>query len=121
VVPRGSQHREESTAHLRSGGISGLLAYGIGQLDGHWGYRGWRWIYVLEGFASFCLGLFAFYWIQGDPEKRHRWLTEEEQRFIILRNKFGYGADKGGNQLLGFSMKDFLSALKVSLFRTAIR
>ena len=67
-----------------------------------------------EGVASVILGLFAFYWIQGDPEKSHRWLSEDEQRFIILRNKFGYGADKGGNQLLGFSFKDFASAIKAS-------
>lgn len=98
--------------------MSGLLAYGIGQLDGHWGYRGWRWIYVLEGFVSVCLGAFAFYWIQGDPEKSHRWLTADEQRFIILRNKFAYGADRGGNQLMGFSLKDFLSAVKVSVPRS---
>ena len=97
----------------RSGGISGLLAYGIGQLDGKWGYRGWRFIYVIEGLVSFVLGVFAFYWIQGDPEKRHRWLTEDEQRFIILRNKFGYGADKSGNKLLGFTWSDFFSAAKV--------
>jgi hypothetical protein len=69
---------------------------------------------VIEGFVSVCLGAFAFYWIQGDPEKSHRWLTEEEQRFIILRNKFAYGADRGGNQLMGFSLRDFLSAVKVS-------
>lgn len=32
-----------------AGAFSGLLAYGIGQLDGTWGYSGWRWIYCLEG------------------------------------------------------------------------
>ena len=32
-----------------AGAFSGLLAYGIGQLDGTWGYRGWRWIFCLEG------------------------------------------------------------------------
>lgn len=32
-----------------AGAFSGLLAYGIGQLDHVWGYRGWRWIYVIEG------------------------------------------------------------------------
>lgn len=32
-----------------AGAFSGLLAYAIGQLDGTWGYSGWRWIYCLEG------------------------------------------------------------------------
>lgn len=32
-----------------AGAFSGLLAYGIGQLDYTWGYRGWRFIYCIEG------------------------------------------------------------------------
>ena len=32
-----------------AGAFSGLLAYGIGQLDHTWGYRGWRFIYCIEG------------------------------------------------------------------------
>jgi len=32
-----------------AGAFSGLLAFAIGQLDGTWGYRGWRWIFCLEG------------------------------------------------------------------------
>lgn len=32
-----------------AGAFSGLLAYGIGQLHGVWGYSGFRWIFCLEG------------------------------------------------------------------------
>lgn len=32
-----------------AGAFSGLLACGIGQLIYIWGYRGWRWIYCIEG------------------------------------------------------------------------
>lgn len=37
------------TGASAAGAFSGLLAYGIGQLDGTWGYSGWRWIFCLEG------------------------------------------------------------------------
>jgi MFS family permease len=32
-----------------AGALSGLLAYGIGHLDGVSGYSGWRWIFIIEG------------------------------------------------------------------------
>ena len=31
-----------------AGSVGGLLAYGIGQMDGVAGQRGWRWIMILE-------------------------------------------------------------------------
>lgn len=45
-----------------AGGFSGLLAYAIGQLDYEWGYRGWRFIYCIEGIGnppslSYCEGM----------------------------------------------------------------
>ncbi|WWC64670.1 uncharacterized protein I303_107281 [Kwoniella dejecticola CBS 10117] len=92
-----------------SGAVSGLLAYGIGQLDGHWGFRGWRWIYVLEGFISCILAFITIFWLQSDPQKPHKWLTEQEQRFIVLRNKYSYGKDKSGSNS-EFTLKAYTAA-----------
>lgn len=36
-------------AATMAGAFSGLLAYGIGFMDGVRGYAGWRWIFILEG------------------------------------------------------------------------
>lgn len=68
---------------------------------------------MVEGVFSVIMSVVAIFWIQGDPEKKHRWLTPDEQRFIVLRSKFAYGSDKSGN-MFAFRMKDYLSALKVS-------
>jgi hypothetical protein len=38
-----------------AGAFSGLLAYGIGHLDGTWGYKGWRFIYVVRSPRRYCL------------------------------------------------------------------
>ncbi|WWC71933.1 uncharacterized protein I206_105892 [Kwoniella pini CBS 10737] len=94
-----------------SGAISGLLAYGIGQLDGHWGYRGWRWIYVLEGFISVMLCIFLAFTLQTNPATARKWLDERERRFIVLRSKFEYGSDKGGKSTV-FDVKAYASAFK---------
>jgi len=34
------------SASIIAGAVSGLLAYGIAQMDGVGGYGGWRWMYV---------------------------------------------------------------------------
>ena len=98
---------------LRSGAVSGLLAYGIGQLDGHWGYRGWRWIYVIEGFVSVVAGAVLCFFVADDPSRPNKWTTPEEQKFIVLRNKYGYGADRSGNSS-AFDLKAFASIWRVS-------
>lgn len=35
-----------------AGAFAGLLASAIGLLDGHRGYSGWRWIFIIEGALS---------------------------------------------------------------------
>lgn len=42
-----------------AGAFSGLLAYGIGQLDYTWGFRGWRFIYCIEGMPSIIIRLIS--------------------------------------------------------------
>jgi hypothetical protein len=88
-----------------------LLAFGLGQLDHTWGYRGWRWIYVVEGVFSFIVGIGAYFWLSESPEKARRF-TPEERRYIVLRGTFAYGANYGGAKD-DFTWKDFASAAKV--------
>ncbi|PSN69155.1 MFS general substrate transporter [Corynespora cassiicola Philippines] len=63
-------------------------------LDGTWGYRGWRWIYCLEGIFSAILSIAAF-WIIHDSPSKVSWLTTEERRFLMLRHKFSAGGETG--------------------------
>ncbi|KAF2501166.1 MFS general substrate transporter [Lophium mytilinum] len=78
-----------------AGGFSGLLAFAIGQLDGTWGYRGWRWIYCIEGTFSALLSIAAFFVIYDTPAKVGSWLTPEEKRFLILRQRYAAGGETG--------------------------
>jgi MFS family permease len=45
------------TAASLSGAFSGLLAYGIEQMDGISGLGGWQWIFILEGLVPVAMSL----------------------------------------------------------------
>ncbi|TKA32120.1 hypothetical protein B0A50_01367 [Salinomyces thailandicus] len=67
-----------------AGACGGLLAYGIGFMDGVAGQRGWRWIMILEGLPTFVLGV-ACWWILADDPDTAYYLNEEEKRMILAR------------------------------------
>ncbi|TYJ52658.1 hypothetical protein B9479_006750 [Cryptococcus floricola] len=94
-----------------SGAFSGLLAYGIGQLDYTWGYRGWRFIYIIEGVFSLFVGIGAYFLLQESPDKQGGWLGEDERRFLVLRNRYTYGSDQSGSSDK-LQKKDVIAALK---------
>ena len=81
-------------------------------MDGSLGYRGWRYIYVIEGVFSFLVGLVAVFTLQDTPQ-RTKWLTEEDKRFLELRAKFMYGGGGMGAKN-AFSWGDVVKAVKVS-------
>ncbi|GAB7355457.1 hypothetical protein MBLNU459_g5960t1 [Dothideomycetes sp. NU459] len=77
------------------GAFSGLLAYGIGQLDYTWGYRGRRFIYLVEGLFSFCVALAAFLFLLDNPSKVKTWLSNEERQYLVLRSRSATGGESG--------------------------
>lgn len=78
-----------------AGAFSGLLAYAIGQLDHTWGYRGWRFIYCIEGLFTLLCGIAAWWIILDMPAKSGGWLDKEEKQFLVLRQKFIHGGENG--------------------------
>lgn len=87
-----------------SGAFSGLLAYAIGgSLDHTWGYRGWRFIYIVEAVATFCMGVIAFFVVIDHPENAGRWISDDERRYLSLRSQFSRGKGTGVSEDSGFS------------------
>ncbi|KAG6916595.1 hypothetical protein DXG01_006203 [Tephrocybe rancida] len=74
-----------STASL-SGAFSGILAYGIIQMDGVGKRPGWAWIFILEGLFTVVFGLTAFYTLPRSPAHA-RFLNEKEKKLIITHLK----------------------------------
>ncbi|KIW05255.1 uncharacterized protein PV09_03788 [Verruconis gallopava] len=67
-----------------AGAFGGLLAAAIGKMDGMRGYRGWRWIFILEGVLTCVVAILFFFIIPNFPEDA-KWLREDERAYIKAR------------------------------------
>ncbi len=77
----------------RAKALAGLLiGYPVSQIVGaplsatlmniHWlGWRGWRWLLILEGVPAIIAGVWVLFYLTDRP-KNARWLTVEEQDWI---------------------------------------
>jgi hypothetical protein len=74
--------------------FSGALAFALAKLGGVAGLESWRWIWLLEGAFTALTGLVAPFVFVDTPEKAGNWLTHEEKRYLVLRQR--YGAGSGG-------------------------
>ncbi|KAF2126743.1 MFS general substrate transporter [Dothidotthia symphoricarpi CBS 119687] len=74
--------------------FSGILAYGIRNMDGIQGKEGWRWIFLLEGILTISICPLVYLLIPDFPEKSN-FLTAEEKTHLLncLRH------DKGDQKL----------------------
>jgi len=67
-----------------AGAFGGLLASAIGKMDGLRGYRGWRWIFILEGTLTCVVSILFFFVIPSFPEEA-KWLKPDERAYIAAR------------------------------------
>ncbi|KAI0850320.1 MFS general substrate transporter [Daldinia vernicosa] len=86
---------------------SGILAFGLMQLDGTAGLSGWRWIFIIEGVIT-CLLASLGYWLLVDfpDSKRKSWrfLSDRERSWIVRR----VDADRGDAEAPKFKLSLFL-------------
>ena len=76
-----------------AGACGGLLAFGIGHMDGISGQRGWRWILIIEGLPTFILGI-ATWWLLPDEPATTYFLNDQEKKLAVarLKRQTGYTA-----------------------------
>lgn len=67
-----------------AGAFGGLIASAIGKLDGALGYRGWRWVSIIEGAITILFAI-GFYFIIPDFPENAKWLTPAEAAFVKKR------------------------------------
>ncbi|KAF2033251.1 MFS general substrate transporter [Setomelanomma holmii] len=79
------------TASIIAGAFGGLLAFAIAKMDGIAGYRGWRWIFILEGLVTVGFGIITKFWVTDWPETAS-FLNDQERALLIAR----LSADAGG-------------------------
>lgn len=54
-------------------------AYAINLLAGKAGLNGWRWIFLVEGALTICLGILAWFFVPDFPDKS-KWLNHEQRK-----------------------------------------
>jgi MFS transporter, ACS family, tartrate transporter len=57
------------------------LSTGLMELDGLWGFAGWKWMYILEAIPTVLLGI-AFFFYMTDRPAQARWLSNEERAWL---------------------------------------
>lgn len=91
-----------------AGAFGGVLAAGIGKMEGVRGYSGWRWVFILEGLATVVAGIFCFFLVSDFPEEVS-WLNDEERDF--LRAKLARDVGKA-NHNTKLTFRDVLDVFK---------
>ena len=61
--------------------ISGAI---MQYMDGINGWRGWQWLFLLEGLPSVLVGVLVFVFLPNGP-KQAKWLTAQEQDMVVQR------------------------------------
>ncbi|KAF2403916.1 MFS general substrate transporter [Trichodelitschia bisporula] len=90
-------------------GCSGILAFGLMQMQGLRGYKGWRWIFIMEGIITCLVAVYGWFGLVGFPDDKRRnkgFLTDRERRFIVAR----VNADRGDADTEPFDIRKFLGA-----------
>lgn len=80
-----------------AGAFGGLIAAGIGKMEGVGGYQGWRWIFILEG-ALTCVVSFAFFFLLPNFPEETKWLNAEEKEYVSTRLRVDQGGAKNARE-----------------------
>ncbi|TID14334.1 MFS general substrate transporter [Venturia nashicola] len=91
-----------------AGAFGGLLAFGIGHMDGIAGQSGWRWIMILEGIPTFLLGIATWFFLADSPKAAY-YLTAEEKQLMITRRSRELGQTASAQE---FHVEDVHHGLK---------
>lgn len=72
--------------------MTGLIAYGVGYMNGTKGLSAWSWLFIIEGLPCVAVGIIIFFFLPSYPEKA-KWLTAQEKELLLA--SLGDNASKG--------------------------
>ncbi|MCJ1296324.1 hypothetical protein MMC34_007890 [Xylographa carneopallida] len=91
-----------------AGSFGGLLAAAINLMAGLGGKGGWAWIFILEGLATFLIGIVSFWMVHDFPDDA-KFLSPDDRARVIRRLKFDNQSSAEHEE---FKMEYFWAAVK---------
>lgn len=82
------------TGNILATAFAGLIAIGIFKMRGVGGLEGWRWLFILQGLATFVVAVVAAFILPDDPLNT-KWLTPEERQLANNRILLDTVGEKG--------------------------
>jgi len=70
------------SASTAAGAFSGILAFGVGHMEGIGGLHGWQWIFCLEGLATIVIATLSFFMMYDYPDTA-TFLTPHEKEIVV--------------------------------------
>lgn len=98
-----------------AGAFGGLLAYGIGFMDGICNLRGWRWIMIIEGIPTVLIGVAVWFLLADDPDTAY-YLNEEEKQLVVQLRSRHIGQTPSAQQLHWADVKEGMMDWKIYVF-----
>ncbi|KAI1080098.1 MFS transporter [Whalleya microplaca] len=98
-----------------SGAVGGIIAYGVGFLDGVSGLRAWRWLMIVEGIPSVIVGVLAYFVLPTTPESARFLNADERAKFAILRNEAS-GQTQDADEFHWADVKDGIRDWQIWIF-----
>lgn len=94
------------SAAAAAGAFGGVLAYGLGRMNGIGGKHGWSWIFIIEGLLTIVVSCIAYLIIPNYPHLSNRF-SPREKEIIAAR----LGADSDALEDENFSWAEVRRAL----------
>lgn len=66
----------------------GIVNFGLNQLNGHHGIKGWQWMYIVQGTIACVIGVVTYWWMVEFPENARQsfmFLNKEETKLAVSR------------------------------------
>jgi sugar phosphate permease len=80
-------------AFMQSGEVivlatGGIVNFGLNQLNGKSGLKGWQWMFIVQGSITAFIGILTYFWMVDFPEDSHRsfhFLSKSESQIVSAR------------------------------------
>lgn len=101
-------------ANTAAGAFAGVIAYGVGHLDGQQGYAAWEWLFLIEGIITVAVGLMTFFflpYVNNHLQVLKNWPKLTSPRIATFLINIMRSERPDGSQQKSWNIPDFVSSM----------